>query len=128
MMALKNVFLLLVLTCSFMAYAAARNINNPTAKPAAHENVAAAAAVRLNDEEEDPAPAASCSDYAEKLEPCKDRFHKLFDTGKDNTDLECCQSLDNVSSECWFPTLDSLDLTVVEGTIVKAFCKFDTDL
>ncbi|OMO55910.1 hypothetical protein CCACVL1_26923 [Corchorus capsularis] len=119
-MALKNVFIALVLACvlaSHVATAARELSSNSKAAvaAAAGHNLAA----RLD---EAGGGLIECWNALNELKSCTNEIVLFFINGQTDIGPDCCRAIEIITRNCWPAMLTSLGFTPEEGNILRGYC------
>ncbi|XVF15000.1 hypothetical protein REPUB_Repub09cG0111200 [Reevesia pubescens] len=111
-MAVKNVFLLLVLVVCLLASATAARELSSYNKPG--HNLAA----RL----EASGGLVECWNALNELKSCTNEIVLFFVNGQTDIGPDCCRAIDVITRICWPAMLTSLGFTSEEGNILRGYC------
>ncbi|GMI99380.1 hypothetical protein HRI_003607300 [Hibiscus trionum] len=112
-MALKTVFLVVVLVCFSANAAAASEVSMSKYSKPGHNLVA-----RL----EASGGLVECWDALNELKSCTNEIVLYFVNGQTDIGPDCCRAIEIITRSCWPAMLTSLGFTSEEGNILRGYC------
>ena len=110
-MALRNVFLLLVLVCLLASVTAARELSS-------YSKPGQTLAARL----EASGGLVECWNALNELKSCTNEIVLFFVNGQTDIGPDCCRAIEVITRNCWPAMLTSLGFTSEEGNILRGYC------